>query len=213
MGMGNAIAFFFFLVLGIGTAKLAQWENDRERMELVARTGGEGSPWLASPAMTTARVEVKQPSISDADCRQFWDGIEKRFSKEEIEEIERYPWIGVDLPATAPEPTPLHTPETLVPPAVELVASTGGATGGMEAVELSPEDWLEQNKCHFPVPIPPIQVRCYGDRKALMTATIWITRAMDAGVSQNKITGVVFQATKKTKAYDAVLSIIKEIQR
>lgn len=211
--MGNAIAFFFFLALGIGTAKLAQWENDRDRMELVVRTGGEGSPWLASPPMATAKAEVEAPAVRATATKQFWDELDHKYSKEQIEAIERDPWIGVDLPAAAPEPTPLHAPETLVPPPVELVASTGGATGGMEVVELSPEDWLEQNKRNFPVPIPPIQVRCYSDRKALMTATIWITRAMDAGVSQNKITGVVFQATKKTKAYDAVLSIIKEIQR
>lgn len=216
MGMGNAIAFFFFLVLGIGTAKLAQWENDRERMELVTRTGGEGSPWLASSPMATAKAEVKQPSISDADCRQFWDGIEKRFSKEEIEEIERYPWIGVDLPATAPEPAPLHAPETLVQPALQPVVTTGcttgGATGCGEPEILSSTDWLEQNKCFFPVPLPPAQVTNYRDRKALVNASVWVERAITAGVSQNKIVTVVFGQSKGTEKYNRIVSLIKDVK-
>ena len=202
--MGNAIAFFFFLVLGIGAAKLAQWDNERERMELVARTGGEGSPWLASSL------------ISDADCKEFWDGMEKRFSKAEIEEIERYPWIGVDPPATAPEPTSLHAPETLVQPAFQPVVATGcttgGATGCNEVETLPPNEWLEQNKCFFPVHLPPAQVTNYRDRKALVNASVWVERAITAGVSQNKIVTVVFGQSKGTEKYNRIISLIKDVK-
>jgi hypothetical protein len=216
MGMSNAIAFFFFLVLGIGTAKLAQWENDRERMELVTRTGGEGSPWLASSPMTTARVKVEAPVVRATATRQFWNELDHKYSKEQIEAIERDPWIGVDLPATAPEPAPLHTPETLVQPALQPVVTTGcttgGATGCGEPEILSSTDWLEQNKCFFPVLLPPAQVTNYRDRKALVNASVWVERAITAGVSQNKIVTVVFGQSKGTEKYNRIVSLIKDVK-
>jgi hypothetical protein len=214
--MQGAIAFFFFLALGVGTAKLAQWDNERERMELVAKTGGEGSPWLTSPSMTTARVEAKKPSVRATASKQFWDELDRRYSKEEVDEIERYPWTGVDPPAAAPEPTPLHTPETLVQPAFQPVVTTGcttgGATGCGEPEILSSTDWLEQNKCFFPVLLPPAQVTNYRDRKALIDASVWVERALTAGVSQNKIVTVVFGQSKGTEKYNRIVSLIKDVK-
>ena len=214
--MGNAIAFFFFLALGIGAAKLAQWDNERERLELVTRTGGEGSPWLASPAMATARVEVEKPPVRATASKQFWDELDRKYSKEEIEAIERYPWVGIDSPATAPEPTPSHAPETLVQPALQPVVATGcttgGATGCNEVETLPPNEWLEQNKCFFPVHLPPAQVTNYRDRKALVNASVWVERAITAGVSQNKIVTVVFGQSKGTEKYNRIISLIKDVK-
>jgi hypothetical protein len=142
--------------------------------------------------------------------------MEKRFSKAEIEEIERYPWIGIDSPATAPEPTPSHAPETLVQPALQPVVATGcttgGATGCNEVETLPPNEWLEQNKCFFPVHLPPAQVTNYRDRKALVNASVWVERAITAGVSQNKIVTVVFGQSKGTEKYNRIISLIKDVK-
>ena len=112
-------------------------------------------------------------------------------------------------PVSTPVSSRLHmTPESQVQPAVEVVATTPQTTGCSDRAVA----WLQANQGAFPVPLPPPLVESYADRQALIKATSWVSKAIDAGVSQNKVVTVVFGTAKGTANYQRIVELYKEVK-
>jgi hypothetical protein len=197
---------------GLALWKLAEYENNRELAEYVERVGGSDSPWAPD-----IRNDVKKEPT-----RQFWKQFDEQYSEEEQLAIERDPTWGLCTPAMSPsvsamplstspqppQPVSTHEATTTAQPAVEPVAPTSWTTGCGD----TSQDWLSDNGLYFPVAVPPIKIEYPKDRKALVLATHWVTKALDAGVSQNKIVSVVFGKSKGTADYDRIVEIIREVR-
>jgi len=193
---------------GFALWKLAERENKQEEIAFAERVGGPDSPWVA---------DVKKDATP-----QFWNAFDSRYTPEEQVAIECDPTWGLHTSAappstspstSAPSPQPpqhisTYEASTAPQPAVEVVAATGCATGCAD----SAQDWLSENSCFFPIAVPPIQIEYPKDQRALITATHWITKALDAGVSQNKIVTVVFRKSKGTADYDRITEIIRSVR-
>lgn len=194
--------------VGFALWRLAEQENRREHEQFIERVGGPNSPWIA---------DVKKEPTP-----QFWNGFDSRYTPDEQVAIERDPTWGLHTSAappstspstSAPSPQPpqhisAYETSTAPQPAVEVVATTGCTTGCGD----SAQDWLSENSCFFPIAVPPIQIEYPKDQRALITATHWITKALDAGVSQNKIVTVVFRKSKGTADYDRITEIIRSVR-
>lgn len=148
-----------------------------------------------------------------------WANQESVYSPEQIALMKAYPNLSepthppVSAPVSAPvSEASLYVPEPLVPPAVPPVATTTYSTGGGSAVELTGEAWLRANEHEFPVKIPSTKIESFADRKKYAEAVKWITRAIDAGISQNKTAMVVFCATKNSDPYRTVVDLYKEVK-
>lgn len=199
------------LIIGLGLWKLAEIDNAKEAAQQINAVGGLGSPW--------AKVGIPQ-GLSES--KHFWEELDTRFSPAEIAEIELDSRLGildevaaaVGVSASSPPPSPsVSTPVSMMPvsqvqPAVGVVATTPQTTGCSDpAVE-----WLQANESAFPVPLPPPLVQCYSDRQRLIKATSWVAKAIDAGVSQNKVVTVVFGQSKGTANYANIVELYKEVK-
>ena len=186
---------------GFALWRLAERENRREHERFIESVGGPNSPWIADVR--------KEPTP------QFWNGFDSRYTPDEQVAIERDPTWGLHTsaapPSTSPQPAQhisTYEATTAPQPAVEVVVPTGCATGCRD----SAQDWLSEHDVFFPIAVPPIQIEYPKDQRALITATHWITKALDNGVSQNKIVTVVFRKTKGTADYDRITEIIRSVR-
>jgi len=230
------------LAIGVGLWKLAEIDNAREAVEAaktaaeeINAVGGVDSPWtkVEIPESATGYSEFwdsldpdySKELIEAATIEQRveqWDSIHSQVSPDEIATLPDDKWLSLyevkpvsqqvsaASPAvSSPVSSRLHmTPESQVQPAVEVVATTPQTTSCSDgAVE-----WLQANAQAFPVPIPPTLVECYADRQSLIKAAAWVSKAIDAGVSQNKVVTVVFGSAKGTANYQRIVDLYKEVK-
>jgi hypothetical protein len=187
-------------------------ENQQELAQQIEAQGGINSPWL----QTELRGKVEASP-------EFWTAFESKYSADERNLIERNPLHGLDTSPAMPltvsgaspamsQPVSMYEATTATQPAVEPVATTTHKTGCDSVVEPAGCDWLTANKPFFPVAVPPATVQSFADRKALIQATYWIGKALDAGISQNKIVTQVFEKSKGTAEYNRIVEIVKELK-
>lgn len=210
------IESLFVIALGSGFGvwlwTQAEKENRQELAQQIGRQGGVNSPWL--------QPELREKATATPE---FWAEVEGKYSSEQMEDIERNPLLGLptspgaSLPVSAAPPpasqhVSTHEATTAPQPAVELVATTAEPTGCGPVVELTGCDWLTANRPFFPVAVPPARVDSFADRVRLIQSTAWITKALAAGISQNKIVTQVFGKSKGTAEYDRIVEIVKELK-
>lgn len=187
-------------------------ENQQDLAQQIESQGGVNSPWL--------QPELRRKIEASPD---FWATLDSKYSDAEKDQIERNPFASLPVsplvspPASAPspvasQPVSMHEATTAPQPAVEPVAPTTSPTGCSPVVELTGCDWLTANKPFFPVAVPPAQVESFVDRQKLIQASAWIAKAVEAGISQNKIVTEVFGKSKGTAEYSRIVEIVKELK-
>lgn len=164
----------------------------------------------------------KVARAAEASLDGRWDEAHDQYTPEQIGAMSDDEWLSlyevkpVSQRVSAPSPsvsTPVSSrlhmmPESQVQPAVEVVATTPQTTGCDDGAV----GWLQANTDAFPVPMPPPLVECYADRQSLIKATAWVSKAIDAGVSQNKVVTVVFGSAKGTANYQRIVDLYKEVK-